>query len=514
MIQNYRPHRIILLASVAAASVLLACGGCAVQKADNTNNSNSVATNDTTQRNDASSHAANSQIIPSNGDSEAESKNNDDSAVYLTGRDSINVFSDEGLTNVSAELPSGTKVIVERKNNESLFAAVSIRTDDGKVKGFVMNKDITNDKAAVTSGIRARVKADGGANVYESPDAESGSVGWLNDGDEMTIIAKTSGGYWRIMTDSLVVGYVRIDFIDTDEKEPQSLAAQSSQTGTDNSVSDNGVNNTNNSENANSISPENQDNTQMDIPSTSSEKEDSTSAAGQPQSDDANGVLNNAVAAARSEMGGNWSAAYIDLSSGSTSSVNNSSMQAASLIKLYIMGAIYEDYDSYAGKQGNLDSLLDSMITVSDNTAANTLVGLLGNGDSNAGMNAVTAYAHQKGYSQTSMGRLLLQSNENGDNYTSALDCANFLSAVYNGQLPHSGEMKALLSRQTRTSKIPAGVPVKTANKTGELADVQNDAAIVFAGKPYVLCVLSENVPYSAADAIATLSASVYSGTQ
>ena len=53
------------------------------------------------------------------------------------------------------------------------------------------------------------------------------------------------------------------------------------------------------------------------------------------------------------------------------------------------------------------------------------------------------------------------------------------------------------LKAQTRTSKIPAGVPdgVETANKTGELNTVENDAAIVFKkDAPYVLVVMSSGL--------------------
>ena len=107
----------------------------------------------------------------------------------------------------------------------------------------------------------------------------------------------------------------------------------------------------------------------------------------------------------------------------------------------------------------------------------------------NAGKNAVTSYSQSHGYNFTSMGRLLLESTINGDNYTSVGDCAKFMAAVYNGELPHSNEMLNLLKQQQRTSKIPAGVPygVQTANKTGELPQVQNDAAIVFADQPVIL---------------------------
>lgn len=46
------------------------------------------------------------------------------------------------------------------------------------------------------------------------------------------------------------------------------------------------------------------------------------------------------------------------------------------------MGAVYEDYDSLSSKysKDQLDNALNSMITVSDNDAANTLVNYLAAG--------------------------------------------------------------------------------------------------------------------------------------
>lgn len=107
-------------------------------------------------------------------------------------------------------------------------------------------------------------------------------------------------------------------------------------------------------------------------------------------------------------------------------------MQAASLIKLYIMGAVYEDYDSLSATYGKdkLDDNLNSMITVSDNDAANTLVNYLGGGDDAAGMARVNKFCQDHGYTSTSMGRLLLADNSNGDNYTSVKDCGKFLKTL------------------------------------------------------------------------------------
>lgn len=224
---------------------------------------------------------------------------------------------------------------------------------------------------------------------------------------------------------------------------------------------------------------------------------------------------------------GSWSVYICDLSGGSEATINDSPMQAASLIKLFIMGAVYENYDSLSQQYGSatLDSYLTPMITVSDNDAANSLVSCLGSGDSTAGMQKVNSFCQSHGYTNTSMGRLLLASNEFGDNYTSAYDCGKFLKEIYQicsgttqtPSLLHAEEMYSLLKKQQRTNKIPAALPegVSVANKTGELSDVENDAGILYnaqGGNDLVIVFLSQNLssPGEAQNTIAQLSRSIY----
>lgn len=220
--------------------------------------------------------------------------------------------------------------------------------------------------------------------------------------------------------------------------------------------------------------------------------------------------------------GGNgiWSVYVCDLANHTEDTINDQSMQAASLIKLYIMGAVYENYDSLIQQYGqdSVDSNLYSMITVSDNDAANTLVSYLGAGDSSAGMAVVNDFCVAHGYTSTSMGRLLLQSNEYGDNYTSVSDCGHFLKAVYEGdseEYAYADSMFNLLAAQTRRNKIPAQMPdgVSVANKTGELSDVENDAGIIYnSSNDLVIVFMSENLSEvgTAQNTIASISRQIY----
>lgn len=78
---------------------------------------------------------------------------------------------------------------------------------------------------------------------------------------------------------------------------------------------------------------------------------------------------------------GNWSVYVKDLKTGDVLSINETSMYPASVIKLFVMEAVYA---GAAEKKISLNSyvngLLDSMITISDNESYNELVRTVGQG--------------------------------------------------------------------------------------------------------------------------------------
>ena len=227
-----------------------------------------------------------------------------------------------------------------------------------------------------------------------------------------------------------------------------------------------------------------------------------------------------------------WAIAAIDLSDHAYSTVNaEASLQSASVIKAFIMAAVFDKLvytdgatEPSSDYESSLKSLLTQMITVSDNDAANELARRLGGGDFQKGASVLNEFCQEHGYTSTHLGREFLASNPTDDKYTSASDCCRLLSDIYSGTMVNadaSADMLALLKAQTRTGKIPSGVPsgVETANKTGELSAgdglgiVENDIAIVFDKEhPYVLCVLSNNIQNnsSAQETIKKISADVY----
>lgn len=189
--------------------------------------------------------------------------------------------------------------------------------------------------------------------------------------------------------------------------------------------------------------------------------------------------------------GGDWSLCVKYLPTGEDCSIDSRPMVAASLIKLFVAGAYLESVD-LGEIPDQYDASLTSMLSQSDNEAANRLINLLG-------MDRVNAFIESHGFADTKLNRLML-ANNGLENYTSVNDCAKLLDQVYAGTFVNGEACERILSamkEQRVVTKIPAGLPEGTvcANKTGELARVENDTAIVFApGGDYIFCVMSDRV--------------------
>lgn len=230
--------------------------------------------------------------------------------------------------------------------------------------------------------------------------------------------------------------------------------------------------------------------------------------------DELQSQLENDVDAA---MGGIKSIYVEDLLSEKTAEVGSGKQRAASLIKLFVAGCIYEEQrDDPVHALQNVDELIEKMLSKSDNDATNELIMKLGNGDGIAGMQKVNDFCKAHGLTDTSMGRLMLDFSSDAENYTSVQDSAAFMRSLYYGRLAGSDKILSYLKQQERTTKIPAGVPqgIVTANKTGELDTTENDVALVLVdNRPYVISVMTDDLSDTAAarEWIVEISKEVYS---
>ena len=264
-----------------------------------------------------------------------------------------------------------------------------------------------------------------------------------------------------------------------------------------------------------------QEETFMVVPDTESEMQAGTETESEAEAlQEPVSTIVKEVIAKREAMNERWAVGYEDLASGEVCGYHDTSvMQSASVVKLFIMGAVYrymcypkegEEAISFGEEhEGQLRETINKMITVSDNDAANLLVDRLGEGDFKKGAELVAEFCKENGYTGTSLGRRFLDPNPTDDNYTTAADTRKFLSDIYHGKLINeeaSAKMLEVVKAQAQKNKNPAGLPegFTSGNKTGEMPEgynlgcIENDVAIVFPpegkGEGYILTILSNEL--------------------
>ncbi|MBQ5977810.1 MAG: serine hydrolase [Oscillospiraceae bacterium] len=219
---------------------------------------------------------------------------------------------------------------------------------------------------------------------------------------------------------------------------------------------------------------------------------------------------------------GTWDIYVYNLTYGEFAGIStqeDSPMVAASLIKLFIMGAVFQQFKEYKLPYNETWPSIRKMITTSDNYCANWLTIRLGEGLESAGIEEVTEYAHSLGCGNTSMNRTMLDTNSELENYTTAEEVALLFKLLYRYELvspEYSADMLSYLKAQTINDRIPAGLPAGTvcAHKTGDLPHICcADAGLIFSpGADYILSVINNGSEddKAAAEAIVELSAQVY----
>jgi beta-lactamase class A len=212
-----------------------------------------------------------------------------------------------------------------------------------------------------------------------------------------------------------------------------------------------------------------------------------------------------------------------DLNTGYDASFNaRKSMPAASTIKLPVMVAVFEaleagrfdlnrdvtllsqdkDFgsgdlcDAPDGTTYSVSELLDKMIDVSDNTATNMLIRLVGRRTINLDMRDLgLATTRLRGDVRTDVWSVRSSLR------TSPADLVQLLWLMAKGQLVDrwsSNEMIAILEADQYNTLLPEPLPadIPVAHKTGSFFDTLNDAGIVYASNaPYVIAVMTTALP-------------------
>ena len=141
--------------------------------------------------------------------------------------------------------------------------------------------------------------------------------------------------------------------------------------------------------------------------------------------------------------------------------------------------------------------LITLMIIVSDNTATNVLIDLLG-------IDNINARIRSLGFEKTILNRKMFdeeKAKSGLQNYITAEEVGALLEMMYRGTLiseAASARMISILKDQRLNHKIPYLIkPMpqapQIAHKTGEDDNTTHDAAIVFAKEPFILCICSND---------------------
>ena len=197
----------------------------------------------------------------------------------------------------------------------------------------------------------------------------------------------------------------------------------------------------------------------------------------------------------------------------------NMPLMAASVIKIPIMVEAFRQFESgklspgethvlreeekmpscgalnrmHAGLEVTMRDLVELMIVLSDNTATNILIERLGIAHVNETMRAL-------GLKATVLRRKLFDKEASAaglQNTVGARDMGILLEKMYEGTLVSeeaSREMLEILKNQKLNGKMPFYIKprgIACAHKTGEDDGITHDVGIVFARKPFVLCMLS-----------------------
>ncbi len=155
----------------------------------------------------------------------------------------------------------------------------------------------------------------------------------------------------------------------------------------------------------------------------------------------------------------------------------------------------------HEGTELTIEDLYKLMISISDNTAFNILVDILGIDNINKGLNEMGFYEsklNRKFFDYKAM-------REGIENYCSVQEMGEIFLRLYNRQLisnNSSNEIIEILELQQRSYIIPYyfGTNVKIAHQLGEDEGIIHDAGIVYSSNPFILCMSANNVDVKKAE--------------
>ncbi|WP_082893029.1 MULTISPECIES: serine hydrolase [Emticicia] len=145
------------------------------------------------------------------------------------------------------------------------------------------------------------------------------------------------------------------------------------------------------------------------------------------------------------------------------------------------------------GEKFTIRKIAEEMIRTSDNTATNILIRKIG-------METINQNLTKWGTTKTRLNRVMMDIEavkQGRENYVNALEINALLRMIYDRKVANPilcDEMIGMLKNCEDTTTIPSQLPkdLAIAHKTGTLAYVRGDAAIVFTTQPFVISIFVE----------------------
>lgn len=200
--------------------------------------------------------------------------------------------------------------------------------------------------------------------------------------------------------------------------------------------------------------------------------------------------LEKQIEAIQSNYSGLAEVYFKDLNSGTTIQTGNVSMYPCSIIKIFVMAAVYHEIHEGNLKEDECKPYLENMIIHSDNTSYNILISMIGKGNPTQGAQKVNEYCTSLGLEQTGIYHGLVPGEGyfagSYDNTTTPSDVANLLEMIYNEEILTSDaceEMMDLLKQCADDTGIVSSLPedVECAHKSGWAEAQYLDGGIVYA---------------------------------
>lgn len=222
---------------------------------------------------------------------------------------------------------------------------------------------------------------------------------------------------------------------------------------------------------------------------------------------------------------GVYSIGIQNLTTGEYVDINPQKLRAASVIKVFVMGAVFDQVNKGKiklsdkiqlqdreiervfgtgvlqakpeGYEISIKTLVSYMIKYSDNRAANILVDMVGRKN-------INKFIKGLGMKDTNLGYYFFVTPPKGvTNTTSTNDLNAFFKMLYNGTCvspKHDKQMIEIMKTTENRTKLCANLPedVVVAHKTGAVTNVEHDAGIIFTDKgDFAISVLTKDVPNS-----------------